>query len=799
MFALLLACSGPELPAPAPEKPTSSFHAGGAGAPLRLGDALANAVITLPEGNRPASAVLGQTPLNHWRKDGLTWVHDYPMRLTKKERKKRFKSAPHGTALLFNGVPLEYGGKGWRLEEGRIISSVEPQQAALSSQALERVEQRLEQGRQEPAEWARHEVSIETADIGQLTVPGLLIPAPGSISWTVDVPEGAELKLSAVIAPKGFAEEPGDGAHLIVRLDEDEVARLDVGHELEHHTIDLSAHAGRTVGLVLESADEDTEWDHVFVGEPLLYSAPAAPPRRVVVIGLDTLRYDGLSQHGYARDVSAALDDFAASCVLFDNAYAPAPRTRPSFRTSTTGHYPMSAITAATIGEVFREAGFTTAGITANVHLVPKHGFNDGFDFWQFHNGRDADVQFERARTWLDANAERDSLLFLHLMDAHNFYKAPGLWKNKYVEHEPGPLDADMNRWEILRLDGIQPENERWLRDRYDGEVAFMTNELAGFLAYLLDLPGETLIVIHSDHGEEFWDHGSYEHNHTLYDEVVKANLWIRTPQGWGGGPHRVDAPVGLHDIAPTIYDLAGIDAPTTDGRSLRPFLDASQPATTLAADLEARPLQLGHLMYDQEQWGAIVDGHKCILRTHDGAMAIFDLDADPKELTNLEANADLKARCVAGIGEAAGFPAGDGLRVRVKERSEFTLVFDSPVLAEVMDPDAASHRRSNIEWGDLPERWPEDVGTVALSEDRLRVTFTPGTYGKGTVMVVSATDPVTIEGDASALELERGPVLLIQDSVRDRLAEDARTDLAAAHDPAAIEALERLGYLEEH
>lgn len=800
MLALMLACGTPELPDAAPEMPTTSFHEGGAGAPLRLRQMLPGAVVTLPDSTRPAGQLAGQVPLEQWRKDGTAWVHDYPLPL--KNKTKKFSKPPAGVKVLSSGGGLRYGTKGWRLVEGRIRveGDTAPADAALLSTTLVKRWNRLDpaSSRLEPTVFVDHELTIPS-DEGEITRSGLLIPAPGSISWTLDVPDGAELRLSTVLAPLGLEEEPSDGAELFVEVDGAEAGRFDVDEDLDDHVVDLSQWAGQTVGLVLRSdGGSSPDWDYVFVGEPLVFASPEGAPRRVVVIGIDTLRYDEVTQQGYAKDVTAALDAFLDSSVVFDSAYAPAPRTRPSFRTSTTGHYPFAAIPAQTFGEVFRDAGFTTAGIMANVHLVPKHGFNDGFDHWQFENSMDADVQIDRAKAWLEPNRNRDSLLFLHLMDPHNFYRAPGLWANKYVEHDKGLLGVELNRWQILRLDGVLPANQMWLRERYDGEVAWMADQLSGFLAWLLELPGDTLIAIHSDHGEEFWDHGSYEHNHTLYDEVVKANLWIRSPEGWAGGPHRVDAPVGLHDMAPTLYDLAGLEAPT-DGVSLRPYLDAgsSSEKDALDASLRDRPLQLGHLMYDQELWGAVADGYKCTLRTSDGEMEIFDLSADPGETRDLSGDAELASRCVQRIGEAAGFPSGDGLRVRVRRPAAFTLVFEAPVQAVVMDPEAAEKRRANIEWGDLPSLWPEDVGAVQVSEDGLRVSFEPGSYGKGTLLVLSDAEPAAIEGDGGAVVIEKGPVLIIQDSVRDRLGQDARHDLGAAHNADAIDALQRLGYLE--
>ncbi|MCP4919301.1 MAG: sulfatase-like hydrolase/transferase [Proteobacteria bacterium] len=813
MWIWLLACSDPELPPPSSEMPSTSLKSGDR-APVRLGDRLATATIELSPHNRPDGWSPGRIGLTDWVKDGETWRHSYPFILGEKRQDSRGPIS--GRVLWVNGKKV----KGWRTVDGEISLKMEGDPASVGAfiEATDKIDKWARLDVQDAgltdAEFVQHEVTVK-AGKKETTRPGLLLPAPSSITWTVDVPEGAVLEFGATLVPMGANGVLSDGAGVLVEVDGAEVGGLGVNGDdaFEDLRIDLSRFGGQTVSLTIRThVVGESDWDYVFVSEPLLFGASEAPPRRVVLIGIDTLRYDELTQHGNPLDVSASLDDFAQGSVLFDNAWAPAPRTRPSFRTATTGHYPMSAITAQTVGEVFRDDGFTTAGITANVHLVPKHGFNDGFDHWQFENSVDADIEVARAKEWLEANEDRDSFLFLHFMDPHNFYRAPGLYTNKYVVHDQGPLKIEMNRWAVAKLKKLTDGNKSWYRERYHGEVAFLADELSKFLAWTLQLEGDTLLVLHSDHGEEFWDHGGYEHNHTLYEEVVRSNLWIRPPDGWGGGPHRVAAPVGLIDIAPTLYDFIGVES-ETDGTSLRPFLDATKESETrqLTQDLRARPLQLGHLMYDREQWGVVANGRKCILRTDDGDMELYDLAKDPRELTDLADSVPSSEieTCLSALSEATGFPAGLGMRIAV-ERQTITLAFEKPVDAEILDPDAKSKKRHNVELGDNPDVWPEEVGVVEVSEDGLTVRFTPGTHGKGSFMVLTGPENpghLVVEDQTAPLigvaasigdvrvGIRTGPVLLVRDSVRDRLAMDQRE---GGVDAEALRILQLLGYMDE-
>ena len=813
MWIWLLACGDPELPPPSAEMPTTSLDQQGAPAPIRLRDRLASATLDVSAHNRPEGVLPGHVPLTDWSQSGETWTHEYPFVLGDKRRDSARPIS--GRVLHLNGKVV----KGWRTEGGELAIDVvnDPATLGASLQAIDRKDDwariDFQDAKLGAAEFVDFEVTVKDGK-KETTRPGLLMPAPTSITWSVDVPSGAVLELGAALVPMGTAEPLSDGAGVIVEVDGAEVGGLGVTSvtAFEDLSIDLSRYAGTTVELTLRThVVGDADWDYVFVSEPMIFGS-GGEPRRVVFVGIDTLRYDALTQHGNPLDVSASLDDFASGAVLFDNVWAPAPRTRPSFRTSTTGHYPFSAITAQTVGEVFRDSGFTTAGITANVHLVPKHGFNDGFDHWQFQNSVDADVELGRAREWLEDNESRDSFLFVHLMDPHNFYRAPGMYANKYVTTDQGPLKIEMNRWAVLKLKNIPDTAKQWYRERYHGEVAFMADELSKFLAWTPQLDGDTLIVLHSDHGEEFWDHGSYEHNHTLYEEVVRSHLWIRPPDGWGGGPHRVDAPVGLIDIAPTFYDFIGATAPT-DGTSLRAYADAAkaQHADQLTRDLRERPLQLGHLMYDRELWGVVTHGRKCIHRTDDGYMEIYDLHKDPLEEVDVAPKASPTEieECMAALGQASGFPAGLGLRVNV-QNTPVTLRFEEPVDAEIQAPDAAAKRRSNVELGDNPDVWPEDVGDVEVSEDGRTVTFTPGSHGRGTFQVLTGSDNlgVLVVGDETApltgkqvtvgevsIAIAEGPVHLIRDGVRERLAEDSRS---GGVDEDALLILQALGYMEE-
>ena len=149
----------------------------------------------------------------------------------------------------------------------------------------------------------------------------------------------------------------------------------------------------------------------------------------------------------------------------------------------------------------------------------------------------------------------------------------------------PADLPKTFTReWVIRRMKqgSIKGAEQQEIRRRYDAELAYTSNQVDRFLSALDAMAGNTLVVIHSDHGEEFWEHHGFEHNHTLYDDVTKALLLVRPPDG---APHVTvtASPATLSDIGPTLLDYTGLPHQDFDGHSLRPDI---QGEMTLAPSL---------------------------------------------------------------------------------------------------------------------------------------------------------------------------------------------------------------------
>lgn len=818
-----------------------SVDLGPGGAPVvRLLDQLAQATLEIPPSNLPADAAEpgvfsladGWDSVEVGRKEREVWVINCPVKLSA----RRYSTTPIGMSLkkgdeelpYASGLSVGLGREGsWEVEGKHLLvaSETSPEEwnppLKLTHAPTAAAESRLNLSSSglAPAEFAHTSVTLD-----RVTRDALLLPAPGKATFQVAIPPSARLRFGYAIAPPPALAVEGE-ARFIVEVNGTSVwtGQAKVGALWQEAEVDLSAYGGQTVTLRL-STDPlgDAAWDYTVFADPELVGAPSASgPRRVVVIGVDTLRRDALGIHGATRSTTPGLDALAAQSVVFENAYAPAPRTRPSFRTATTGRWPLPAINSPSIGETLGKLGYSTGAVVANVHLSPRMGFSDGFGWWEYENSALAEDQVTRALSWLQRHQDEDSFLFLHLMDPHLFYVPPRPFLNLFTKGlKQGPLGDVYNRWIVLREERkrtLSEENLQFMRARYDGEVAYTDYQLMRFVTQLDQLPGKTLVVLHADHGEEFWDHGSYEHNHTLYNELVHVPLWIRPPGGWGGGPHRITPQVSLADIAPTIYDALRVPAeqrPPLDGVSLLPFVDPTRTAEAapLGEALDARPLHVGYLMYDTERWAVVTPKGKYILQTISGDEELYDLARDPAEQNDIaRVRPDTLPEWRALLAQATGWPVGPGWRIELNDQEEpFDIVFVDPIQdAGVLDPEAARQRRANLEWGQRPTTLPEDVARVTLSEDRRIVHVEPGPRATGTLYLLGPElsaaaeivwgdkrQPLTTNLRAIANSRVRatyGTLIVPGDS------EAAHLNLEFGHsdDDGSIEALRELGYME--
>ncbi len=321
-----------------------------------------------------------------------------------------------------------------------------------------------------------------------------------------------------------------------------------------------------------------------------LPAATSARRLNVIIYLVDTLRADHLGCYGYDRPVSPRIDAFAREAALFRHTVAQSSWTRPSVATMLTGLLPRThgvhrkkdalAPEAVTLGEILQSQGYRTAGFATNANVAPSFGFGQGFDTYEVLGKRRniaANIH-ALAVQWLETEWKGDApfFLYLHTVEPHAPYSPPEPFRQRFA---PQVRDEALTRLRFLNQvkEGkvpVTPKLRRDLMDLYDAEIA--TNDAAfGNLIDLLHQRGlwqDTVVIFVSDHGEEFFEHGGWEHGKTLHTEMLEVPLIVRVP-GTGNG-RSVDRQAQHADIVPTILDALGIPVPAAvEGRSLLPWI----------------------------------------------------------------------------------------------------------------------------------------------------------------------------------------------------------------------------------
>jgi len=375
---------------------------------------------------------------------------------------------------------------------------------------------------------------------------------------------------------------------------------------------------------------------------------PIAPTvRNVVVILVDTLRPDHLGTYGYDRDTSPTIDALADRGVTFENAFVQAPWTTPSIASMLCGLYPTAMDlgfwsdpgkvggSVDTLAEVLRDAGFRTHAVTAKGGTNAEFGFSQGFDSYDEDAGY-IQLAAERVESFLgDLGEDERFFLFLHTLDVHNFNPL-GEYRDRFVApYEGDVIPADLPANEINRfLQGWKTRVETsefgdaewaYIRSLYDACIRMVDDQLARVIAKLKETGryDDTLIIITSDHGEEFGEHGFSGHGYTMYDENIRVPFILSHPSL----PKVQLAPlVRMLDLAPTVAALCGVE-PSRQWQGV-----------DLAPVIEGRDLSL-------PVYVECAHSHLKTLRTEDAKLIagkarpgvrLFALNDDPAEKSNL-------------------------------------------------------------------------------------------------------------------------------------------------------------------
>ena len=354
----------------------------------------------------------------------------------------------------------------------------------------------------------------------------------------------------------------------------------------------------------------------------------------VILISIDTLRADHLSVYGYKRLRTPHLDAFVKGGTLFRRAEAQIPLTLPSHTSFFTSTYPFEnhveengqrvPAGVVTLASVLRAHGYATAAFIGSDFLDSRFGLDAGFDVYdspfEIEAGRsqspapaalrrDGSLVVRAAREYLDAHRGQRVFVFVHLYDLHTPYSS---WT------------------QAARAAGVSP---------YDGALAYVDKVIGG-LQQALTSGGwwdKSLVVLLSDHGEGLGEHREKDHGYFIYESTLWVPLIAHWPVGTPSYPAAARGPVGLIDVAPTLLSFLHLPVPPEfHGQSLLGAL--KQERANASGEQRSRPV-FSESVYARDAFGwaplrALHAGrYKFILAPRE---ELFDLEADPHELSNL-------------------------------------------------------------------------------------------------------------------------------------------------------------------
>ena len=327
---------------------------------------------------------------------------------------------------------------------------------------------------------------------------------------------------------------------------------------------------------------------------PLALAMAACPnadpprPRNLLLVSLDTMSPAHMALYGHDRDNTPSLDRLAEDGVVFTNAYSTSSWTLPAHASLLSGLYPTSIApdasdrrlyrAATLLSERFARHGHRTAAVVGGGFVSKQYGTDAGFESFEEKTGVDA------ALRWIEEHREEPFFFFFHTYTPHTPYR-----DRRYAQALPagrlggiyrGGTKRERKRLHSLVHDGhpVDASEKAFVRALYDGGIA-RADEMVGRLVDGLErlgLADSTVVVVTSDHGEEFWQHTKRgaAHGHTLHDELLRVPLVWHDP-GLTPATARVDAPVSLIDVVPTIVARFGLEpSGDLDGVDLTPLLE---------------------------------------------------------------------------------------------------------------------------------------------------------------------------------------------------------------------------------
>jgi len=522
-----------------------------------------------------------------------------------------------------------------------------------------------------------HESKVPRID-RQVNPPALVVPKRGAVSYFEMLGPETELMLQG-FHPAGSGEH---GRRLRIQLENTDgwsgEFDVEVAHDRTVQSVPLKLPSVRPtkVTFSIDEADRSQSGGgavHLIrpvltrpVPEPIHRAEmpakqPRATPRPNIIIYLiDCLRADHVGVYGYDRPTTPNIDAFARDAVRVEQFIAQSSWTRPTVATLLTGLYPqehgihsdreMLPGSVPFLPQILKGYGYHTAAVITNGMVSQKFGFGRGYDFFerlpeQHKKSPEIHQLSDRINrsvfSWLDTRPQDGPFfLYIHSTDPHAPYLPRSPFREKLASDVP---DVEIGRHD--RVEGLHtasPTAARAIKDQlmslYDAEIAFNDANF-GDLMRRLEREGlyeDSIIIVTADHGEEFYEHGRWQHGFALYEESIHVPLLVKFPgQSWAGAT--VAGVTGQIDLVPTLLDYLAAEPPAaSSGKSLLPRI-AAPPKDSVPQEITST---LGRDPIHRDVRTVILGNWKLIeYRTYDrprATLELYDLSRDPWERTNV-------------------------------------------------------------------------------------------------------------------------------------------------------------------
>jgi choline-sulfatase len=369
----------------------------------------------------------------------------------------------------------------------------------------------------------------------------------------------------------------------------------------------------------------------------------------VILISLDTLRADHLSSYGYPIRTSPEIDRLAEGGIIFRNAFSPSSWTYPShavmltslnekaFRKTPTDNGLDDSLIL--LPEVLKFGGYVTGGFTGGGWLSRENGFGQGFDVFN-SDPKSLEDGINQTLRFIDGHKGDRFFVFFHTYRIHCPYETPQGYDRFYTGPLKGvnyyPCGQNYTSGEPTYVSlSLQPEGVRRLISIYDANIWYTDMEIGRIFSLIkgLNISDRTIVIITSDHGDEFMEHGRVGHGTTLYDELIHVPLMIVVPSGARKNASENEQ-VGTIDITPTILDILNITPMSRmDGRSLVPWIIGEKADYgPVFGQLYQGDIGPHRIYYVRDE------GRKYIVDEQGGAEELYDILSDPHEQNNLDA-----------------------------------------------------------------------------------------------------------------------------------------------------------------